>query len=140
VILSVLEEIAGAATCVYNPVAVLPTDGAGTLTLQCTWSGSGGAEHVTYVVTVSTGLSGTYAAGAMASGANTLTYNLYTDAARTQIWGNGAAGTSVWNGNMNVSNGQPVRTATAIDYGRIPSGQDAAAGAYSDTITVTVNF
>ncbi len=149
-ILIVTSELATAATCVlnggrvnfgaYNPVAAFPTDGAGTLSLQCTWSGSGGAEHINYVVTFSTGVSGTYAARTMVSGANMLTYNLYVDTARTQVWGDGSASTSVWSGSMNVSNGQPVRTDTTTDYGRIPAGQDAAVGAYSDTITVTVNF
>ena len=150
IILIVMHEIAGAATCilsgggvnfgVYDPIAVFPTDGAGTVTLQCNWVGPGGAEHVDYVVTLSTGASGTYAARTLVSGANTLTYNLYIDPARTQVWGNGSTGTSVWSGSMNVSNGQPVQTVTATDYGRMPAAQDAAAGNYSDTITVTVNF
>jgi spore coat protein U-like protein len=148
--LFVTYEMANAATCilsgggvnfgVYNPVATLPTDGAGTVSLQCNWVGPGGAEHVAYVVTLSTGVSGGYAARTMVSGADTLTYNLYVDAARTQVWGNGSGGTAVWSGSFNVSNGRPVQIVTATDYGRIPAGQDAAAGTYSDTITVTVDF
>src|SRR5262249_50386983 len=96
VMLFVTHGTANAATCVlsggsvnfgvYNPVAVLPTDGAGTVSLQCNWVGPGGAEHVAYVVTLSTGVSGGYVARTMVSGADTLTYNLYVDAARTQVW------------------------------------------------------
>jgi spore coat protein U-like protein len=145
-----MQEIACAATCilagggvsfgVYDPIAALPTDGAGTVSLQCNWVGSGGAEHVNYVVTLSTGASGTYAARTLVSGANTLTYNLYIDTARAQVWGDGSASTRIWSGSMNLNNGHPVQIVTATDYGRIPAGQDAAAGTYSDTITVTVNF
>lgn len=65
------------------------------MSLQCTWVGPGGAQQVKYVVTLSTGISGTYAARTMVSGPNTLTYNMYVDTARTQIWGDGSPGTSV---------------------------------------------
>ncbi len=61
-----------------------------------------------------------------------LAYNIYLDAARTVVWGDGAGGTQtleVQNGDRSVS-----------FYGRISAGQDVAAGPYSDAIVVTFNF
>ena len=61
----------------------------------------------------------------MVSGANTLTYNLYVDTARIQIWGDGSAGTGVWSGSMNAvtvnrSRAQPQQTMVASLRGRMP--------------------
>lgn len=39
----------------------------------------------------------------MLSGANRLYYNMYTDAARTVVWGDGTAGSSTVNGNVVLS-------------------------------------
>lgn len=50
----------------------------GTVTIDCTGSGSSN-----YNVKLSTGGSGTYSPRRMANGANTLSYNLYTDSAHT---------------------------------------------------------
>ena len=70
----------------------------------------------------------------MTSGGNTLTYNLYTDPSRTQVWGDGTGGS-------NVSNGSGSGAAQTINvYGRISSGQTVPTGTYTDTITVTINF
>ena len=79
------------------------------------------------------GAAPTYNPRTMLSGANTLNYNLYFNAARTNIWGDGTAGTVVWARNVN-RNTNYNRTV----FGRIPAGQDAAAGAYTDTIVATI--
>ena len=84
-----------------------------------------------YSITLSSG-SGSYATRLMSSGGNTLGYNLYTDATRSVVWGDGTGGTSVVSGNALL--------ASHTIYGRIPARQNATVGAYTDTITVTVNF
>jgi len=68
-------------------------------------------------------------------GGDRLNYNLYLDAAHTQIWGDpnpycyrATVPANTW---PNVS--VPV-------YGVIPHGQDVASGTYADNITVTINF
>ena len=67
-------------------------------------------------------------------GSALLTYSLYTDAARTTIWGDGTAGTVLLTGTANGATQQiPV-------YGRIPSGQSPASGTYFDTVTLLVTF
>jgi spore coat protein U-like protein len=65
-----------------------------------------------------------------------LNYNLYLDAARTTIWGDGSGGTQVY------SNSRPPRNqnVTVTIFGRIPARQDISSGSYTNTITATINF
>lgn len=69
----------------------------------------------------------------MKNGTNSLPYQLYLDAARSTVWGDGA-GSSVYHG-TGTGNSQAV----AI-YGRLPSLAQVAPGSYSDTVTVTVSY
>ena len=60
-----------------------------------------------------------------------MNYNLYTDATRTAVWGDGV-------GASNVS-----ATGTSVDlpiYGRIPARQTVPAKGYTDAITVTIDY
>ena len=71
----------------------------------------------------------------MLSGANQLNYQIYTNASRTTIWGDGSNGTG--------SVALPVEipdSASATLYGRVPALQSVPTGSYLDTIVVTVNF
>jgi spore coat protein U-like protein len=70
----------------------------------------------------------------MTSGTHVLTYNLYLDPTHLTIWGDGSSGTGTVSGTGTGANvGTPV-------YGRIPPGQNASVGSYSDVITVTVTY
>jgi spore coat protein U-like protein len=72
----------------------------------------------------------------MVNGTDRLFYNLYRDAARTTIWGDGTNGTqSYFIGNP--ANNQDISVAI---FGRIPASQNVKVGAYTDTITVTLSF
>ena len=113
----------------YDVFNASPVDSTGSVRYQC--SGSTG----TFTISLSTGSSGTFQPRRMVSGAEKLNYNLYLDAARTSIWGDASAGTS-WFMESGAS-GKPV---TLTVFGRIPPGQDVAAGTYSDTIIVTIQF
>jgi spore coat protein U-like protein len=108
----------------YDTLSASPTDGAGNINVSCDASTS-------FTVSLSTG-SGTYSQRIMSGGADQLGYNLYTDASRTAIWGDGLGSTS------NVS-----ATGSNVDlsvYGRIPAQQNVPANAYADTVTVTVAY
>jgi spore coat protein U-like protein len=83
------------------------------------------------VVSLSASANGAYRPRQMTSGANTLNYDLYFDAAMTMVWGVGADSYPVAAGGG---------TQTVPLYGRIFALQDAAVGNYADTITVTFNF
>lgn len=99
------------------------------------------AITIPYEITLSTGVSGNYSTRKMASGANRLDYNIYVDPARTSIFGNGTNGTSTITGqfvlvllNLNQSRDYTI-------YGRVNGNQQtAAAGAYSEALTMTVNY
>lgn len=124
---------------VYNPFSVTPTFANGTVQVTCTLL-SGGATTVTLVSSYSTGASGSYAMRTMLSGANALNYNLFYDAAYTQIRGNGTGGSTTGGATLILTAGNPTQSASGTIYGRIPAGQDIAAGSYSDTIIVTITY
>ena len=76
----------------------------------------------------------------MVSGANQLAYSLFTNAARTTNWGQ-TVGTDTVPG-VGAGFGVPNTVALTV-YGRIPdnvANQTLPAGAYSDTVTVTVTY
>jgi spore coat protein U-like protein len=110
----------------YNPMSATPLDAAGSISYACT-------PNTPPLITLSRGSSSTFLPRRL-GGAAGLSYNLYLDAARTVIWGDGTGGTSALNGPTT----RP--SATVPVYGRIPPMQDVAAGAYTDLIVVTLNF
>jgi spore coat protein U-like protein len=75
----------------------------------------------------------------MASGANTLQYNLYTTVAHTIVFGDGSGSSQTVAGT-----GSGVATANAVTvFGQLPdnaTNQLAVPANYTDTITVTVTY
>jgi spore coat protein U-like protein len=69
----------------------------------------------------------------MASGTNQLAFQLYRNAARTQIWGQ-TAGTDTLGGTGTGT------VATVNVYGRIPTQLTPPAGAYETQITATISY
>jgi spore coat protein U-like protein len=64
-----------------------------------------------------------------------LRYNLYVDAARRRVWGDGEAG-----GTARIAGKSDGRKAVSYTiYGRIPSGQTVRPGGYRDTVKVSVS-
>jgi spore coat protein U-like protein len=116
----------------YDVFVTTPLDSTGTVTVACDQSPPPD-------VVVSFGPSGT--SGAFiprqmrsASSSDRLNYNLFVNAGRSTVWGDGAAGTSTVF-LKNVTKNRPVVTTI---YGRIPAGQDISVGSYTDSITVTI--
>src|SRR5262245_54526091 len=104
-----------------------PTDTTGQLQLVCD-------ANSTVRLHISQGNSGTFNPRRMRSGANQLQYNVYTDAARTRIWGDGSGGTDYVTFNRQVF---PSFTL----YARIPALQaNVQSGTYDDTLKLTVLF
>jgi len=121
----------------YNPLPGTAADTAGRFTVTCDLTlGLLG----TYTVALSKGGSNSYAPRKMSSGSNTLNYNLYIDAARTAVWGDGSGGTSIVSDpSLLTLLGHVVREYDV--YGRIlPNQQTTPPGTYNDTITVTVTY
>ncbi|MEA3044442.1 MAG: hypothetical protein QOJ53_733 [Sphingomonadales bacterium] len=123
----------GVAFGAYDPRAAGADDSSGTIGLACP------TASTTVIIALSTGSSGTYTTRTLKNGATNLNYNLYRDSTRTQIWGNGTAGTVTQTLSPGTLGGG-TRNYTTTVYGRIPALQNVRAGAYGDTITVTVTF
>ena len=128
----------GVAFGVYNPLAATADTSTGSIQVRCT-STNPGSTTINLVANYSTGSSGTYALRTLRSGANVLGYNLYFDAAYTQVRGDGTNGTQPGRATLVLGRNQ-TGSASGTLYGRIPAGQDVAPGLYSDTITVTVTY
>jgi spore coat protein U-like protein len=111
--------------------AALPLDASSTLTVQCT-------NTTPYSVSLNAGVNAGGAANftsrAMKSGSNTLGYQLYLDAGRSSIWGDGT-GTSLPVGGTGTGSNQSLTI-----YGRVPSLSGAIPGTYTDTVTVTISY
>lgn len=124
---------AAAATCGVNPQGVgfgaydsldpSALEGVGNVHVSCD-------SVVSFTVALSTG-AGTYGERRLSDAAAQLGYNLYTDATRTVVWGDGISASDV------SATGDIV---DVVVYGRIPARQNVQAGAYVDTITVTVSY
>lgn len=70
----------------------------------------------------------------MAGGTERLAYAIFSDAARTAVWGCDTA-------NDQTFTAATVATPTTLTtYGRIAPAQDVSVGAFADTVNVTVTF
>ena len=113
----------------YDVYATADLTSSTTVTYLC----KGFGAHDTAQIGISTGAGGSFTPRTMSSGANSLDYNLYQDAACTTIWGDGTGGSSL----MTVAQ----RTMVSVPvFGRIPALQDAVVGAYSDSVVVTIYY
>lgn len=73
----------------------------------------------------------------MTDGTNFVSYRLYSDAGYTSLWGDDTTF-----GSVNAGTGTGIEQDITV-YGRVETGDNATtppAGAYSDTVTVTVTF
>lgn len=113
----------------YSLFNVAPADTAGTLRVSCNTTTLG------YTLLLSPGGAGSYSPRKLAGGVYTLTYNLYVDALRSLVWGDGSGGTTTVSGAFALPGANDHTVC-----GRVPAQQNVGAGAYTDTITVTLNF
>lgn len=138
-----LSQNAQAASCSFTSVIGVnfgtyhvfdssPLDSTGSITLYCT----GVQAMDLFTIELGAGVSGNAANRQMLDGSLVVDYNLYLDASRAVIWGNGANGTSVL-GPLSVADQTPT---TWTVYGRMPAMQNVSAGNYSDSVMVTVQF
>jgi spore coat protein U-like protein len=121
-------SVTGVAFGNYNVFAASPVDSTGSVSFAC------GVNVRNIQVSLSRGQSSSFNPRTMTRSGENLTYNLYRNAARTNIWGDGTAGTTQYT----IAN--PANNTTRTIYGRIPAAQDVSAGAYADTVTATINF
>lgn len=124
----------GTAFGTYDTLSGSSKDVVGMVSVTCT--GSIG-DAVSYTISLSPG-NGSFVARNMQSGGAQLQYNLYSDGARQIIWGDGTGGTSVISDNYSL----PAATSTRnyMVYGDIPIQTGPPAGAYLDTVVITLTY
>jgi spore coat protein U-like protein len=111
----------------YNTTSPANVDQNATLQVACT-------KGTTATVGLDEGSHASGGARRMSNGTDFLTYQLYKEAARTNVWGNsGSDLVSLAAASSNASQSLTV-------YGRVPGSQDVSIGSYSDTVLVTVTF
>ena len=108
-------------------------DSTSTISLVCT-------NGAAYDVALDNGLNSAVGQRYMSNGATTpvkIPYNIFKDSARSSAWGS----TSGTGGNTSSGVAGVSGAVTLTAYGRIPStATSVGAGAYLDTVTVTVTF
>jgi spore coat protein U-like protein len=122
-------SVVGVGFGTYNVFSVAPLDSTGSVTYACTGVASVSIE-------LGKGSASSFLPRRMIGPSGPLTYNLYTNAAHTVIWGDGTAGTSAYS-LPSPPDGSGV---TVTIYGEISARQNIHEGFYADTITVTMNF
>jgi spore coat protein U-like protein len=120
----------------YDVFMSVPSDSAGTLTVDCM------SNVVRARITAGPSqASGTFIPRQMKreGGTDLLNYNVFTDAARSAIFGDGTGGTSAIT--IRRPTGKPAPWMQFINiYGRIFPGQDVWVGSYSDSFTITIEW
>ncbi|MER9630924.1 spore coat protein U domain-containing protein [Mesorhizobium sp. M0296] len=103
-------------------------DATGQVSITCT-------PATSYTLSLNGGTTGSPpAARKMSKGAETVTYGLYKDIARTQPWGDASMA-----GSMVTGTGTGAPQALTV-YGRVPPQAMPSAGVYTDTVVVTVTY
>jgi spore coat protein U-like protein len=125
---------------VYNPASGTPALGSTDVTLTCTHV-SGGTERIDWTMVLTNGSSGNCNARTLAGPPGTLNYNVYQNNVGGGIWGNAGCATFPA-GRLTVGPGagNGTRATTQTLFGQIPIGQYVAAGTYTDSLLLTVEY
>ena len=119
----------------YDPVTAnhtSPLNGSAVLTLNCT---NGAVTKVTLGQGANANAGSTEATPLRRSisGANFLSYWLFSDTGRTTAWGNTVATGASYTGTG-------ASDSSVIVYGQVAAGQNVPGGTYQDTVVATVTF
>jgi spore coat protein U-like protein len=113
----------------YTPTSGSPTDASSAVNITCT-----NGTHYTVALDGGSTESNVAARAMSDTNAHTLSYEIYTDSTHATVWGDGTGSTITQSG-TGSGTAQPLTA-----FGRVPASQFAAAGSYSDTVTVTVSY
>jgi spore coat protein U-like protein len=119
----------------YNPGS--SKSGATDISVTGTLYGVGVLVTFSYSISLSAGANSTIANRVLNGPGTPLAYNLYTSDNYQTVWGNNGRSDS-YSAVAAALGASATRTYTV--YGLIPAGQYVAAGAYSNTITVSVVY
>lgn len=119
-------SITGVSFGYYDVFSAVNSESIGTISVSCDTKSA-------FAITASTGVSGNYAVRNMIHNSSLLTYNLYTNAGMTRVFGDGTANTDFFS--VNNSRGRSFTV-----YGRMPAQQNVYAGIYVDNLIVSLYF
>lgn len=119
---------------IYLPGQPNPVDASSSITVQCEADIDG--EDVNYSLSIGPS-DGAFAPRTMHSEDATLSYNVFVDAARSTVWGDGSVGTGMVSGQLALP---AVSSVTSLVHGRVFGGQSLRSGSYTDLLTVTVEY
>lgn len=92
--------------------------------------------HKRLIIGLTTGESGSFRMRRMGRGEKAIVYNLYLDAAGTQVWGDGTGGSQAY-----IVNSPAAGNEVSIPvYGRLFGDQNASAGSYQDDVSVILTY
>jgi spore coat protein U-like protein len=112
----------------YDVFSPTPLDAQGQISVTCSLILSG------FTVRLDRGGAPSFSPRQLKQGTEPLNYNLYLDATRTIIWGDGTAGTQAFTAIV------LAQTFLLPVYGRIPANQNVTVGLYTNTVVATVSF
>lgn len=129
----------------YNPLPASPdTTGTASFVIACT--DAGGVKNKNTTINYTVTLSGQALRQlAPPTGTDRLNFNLYTDSARSIVWGDGTGGTATITGSIAVPGKSTASSAPITYYGKITAAQDVSANSpgpapttYSQSLTMTL--
>jgi spore coat protein U-like protein len=115
----------------YNVFSGTPLDTSSPISFHCDAVGTD-----TITIQLSRGSSASFSPRTLHNAEFVLEYNVYLEAAHTNVWGDGSSGTSSLGPLQPLNGADDSRTV----FGRIAPGQNAHSGSYTDTLIVTVSF
>ena len=124
----------------YNGLTSLPTDVPGLIRVSCAKDPLLVTEVVTMTLQLLPSAPGVGASRKLESGAAALPFDMYTDALRTRLWGDGLAGTFTISGALTLT---AVNTAAVINfpvYGRIRTGIARPVGSYTGQLAIALTY
>jgi spore coat protein U-like protein len=115
----------------YDVFATAPDDSTASVTYSCSDVGA----NDTIVIELSAGNASSFFPRELVSGTARLAYNLFIDATRSIVFGDGTAGTAAY-GPVAATPGSTVLHV----YGRVTARQNVRAGQYADSIIMTIQY
>lgn len=115
----------------YDALASIPLDSTAAVTYRCAGHNS---HRGILTIMMGTGGAPSFQSRRLMGTQDSLAYNIYVDAGRSVIWGDGSHGTGVYTAPYSH------QSISVPLYGRIPTGQSVVPGHYSNTLVVTIHF
>lgn len=107
----------------YDPLSPTPLEGVGNVAIDC-------SAPASFTISLGPGTAAVQQRE-MRSGPQAMHYNLYSDAGRMLVWGDGISGQSV---------SDTTQRGNYTVYGRVPARQNLPSGTYTDSVVVTVTY